>query len=225
VELVRCDRQCGWLLQVSRWTLWSWWGVMVSVGDRCRCLGELCGVGEVWWSVCVTVAGVEVNFVELARCDGQCGGDCCRCWGELYGVGEVWSVCVTVAGVEVNFVELVRCDGQCGDCCRCRGELCGVGEVWWSVWWWLLQVSRWTLWSWAMCTFQQQCWRASYDSCQSHCWPTSSMITSFTSSVSVSFLSYFNAAWIRFHGQWRKRTICHFSGLRWEWLGGCVTLK
>ena len=24
----------------------------------------------------VTVAGVEVNSVELLRCDGQCGGDC-----------------------------------------------------------------------------------------------------------------------------------------------------
>jgi len=24
--------------------------------------------------VVVTVAGVEVNFVELVRCDGQCGG-------------------------------------------------------------------------------------------------------------------------------------------------------
>jgi len=24
----------------------------------------------------VTVASVEVNFVELVRCDGQCGGDC-----------------------------------------------------------------------------------------------------------------------------------------------------
>jgi len=39
-------------------------------------------------SVVVTVAGVEVNFVELVWCDGQCG-DCCRCRGELCGVGEV----------------------------------------------------------------------------------------------------------------------------------------
>jgi len=36
----------------------------------------------------VTAAGVEVNFVELVRYDGQCGGDCCRCRGELCGVGQ-----------------------------------------------------------------------------------------------------------------------------------------